>query len=251
MRKIILFILAFGLALVFYLGAIWPANEKVVRAQETENPLAAINQKAKSARSGNVADAESLVTEIIKVTGFESEMPGIITNSMRARVGNAESRYRQGLSSGVPESRIVRTINGLVRRLNLPEYSRTDLFEVRRLRLGLTSNFPQVINQKVQGSQPIPIGGRFSSIMSPAEALFVLAMMFQQKVVNPEFQITHGERVAQWAAKHNHRPGQGGTLGFDLTRSAEVRSALKISSTTMSVTDAAALSEITLNTLGI
>jgi len=254
MKKKIMFFLSLSLVAGLGMSWLWLFEKDLVEAQNgpTEaHPLAAINQKAKAARSGNLPDAEEYIGELIKVAGFENELQGFTSTAIKNRVGRAESRYRLGQEEGIPEAKIVRTVNGLVKKFNLPRYSRTNLYEVRRLRLGLLPNFPQIITQKKQGVQSVFVGAQIDSQMSPAEAVFVLAMMLQQKMVNPEFQLTHTERVNRWAGSHNHVGGQSNSPNPDQNRSREIKEALSLAVASTSTSDALQMSGITLNTLGI
>lgn len=249
MKKRFIFFLSMGLVLCLAVALNLLSKEDAVIAQnnpETEHSFAVLNEKAKAARNGDVTAAQEFVGEIISVAGFESELRGFTANAIKDRVGRAESRYRQGLASGIPESKIVRTVNGLVRRFDLPDYVKTSDYEVRNLRLGLLPHFPQVIAQKNQSSLPVSVGEQIDSEMSPAEAVFILAMMIQQKLANPEYQLTHLERVNRWSERRNRHVG-----GPTQNRSREIETALNQAVLSTSMTDALQLSGITLNTLGI
>ena len=218
------------------------------------HPLAEINQKAKSVRNGNSSDASAYVTEILKVAKVESELPGIAeaaTSTIIDRVARAEVNYREGRSEGIDESKVVRTINGLVLRLHLPEYSYTDVYEVRRLRFMMLPNFPEIIGRNTGRRPAITEGSRFDSKMSPAEALLILTMMLQQKQYNPEFQLTIAERRSLWNEMHDHRPGENFAPNVPGNRNAETQVALRRAGETMRTSDLLSLSDITLNTLGI
>jgi hypothetical protein len=39
--------------------------------------------------------------------------------------------------------------------------------------------------------------------MSPLEAAFVTAMLLRQKQTNPDYQLTHGERLGRWKELHS------------------------------------------------
>ena len=210
-----------------------------------------INQKAKDARTGNLNDAKDLVSEIIRVAGFEGELAGLATTALKNRVGKAESRYRRGQTSGIPETKIVRTINGLARKFNLPTFARTDLYEVRKLRFELLPNLPQLINQKTQGLQPVTVGAEFDSPMSPAEAFLIFSLMIQQKLSNQEYQMTYAERGNRWSAMHRHQPGQTPSPNPFPNRNREMKEAIRQGIASTSGSDAMQLSDVTLNTLGI
>lgn len=254
MKKRTLFFLS--LSVVLSLGIAWLllTDKGSVKAQDNPppaNPLDAINQKAKVARNGSRQDAEEYVNEIIRIAGFAGELNGFTSSTIKDRVGRSELRYRQGLVAGIPETRIVRTVNGLVNQFNLPNYAQTSDYEVRKLRLGLLPSFPQVISQKSQGTQPLSNGSNLDSQMSPAEAVFVLAMMLQQKLANPEFQVTHAERRIRWASEHSHGGEPDNSIHTSQGRTVEIKDSLRRAASSTSMSDALHLSGMTLNTLGI
>lgn len=256
MKRPILF-LSLGLILSLGIGLLWLSKGNTVQADNSSNsthPLTAINQKAKNARTGNQAAAKELVGEMIRVSGITNELDGFSTDSVSERVGRNESRYRLGQADGIPEGKIVRTVNGLAKKLNLPDYARTNSYEVRKLRLSLLPNFPELINQKTQSSQPAVVGTKLDSQMSPAEAVFVLTMMMQQKMVNEEYQVTNSERLSKWNDSHNHnpkKPKEDKSQNSASSRSDEMRGALENGVDSIPTFDALQLADITLNTLGI
>jgi hypothetical protein len=254
MKKRILFFLSLSLVVGSGAGWFWLSEKDSVEAQsspQAAHPLQAINDKARVARAGGISDAEEYIGEIIRVAGLEGELAGFTASAIKNRVGRAESSYRQGQAAGIPEAKIVRTVNGLARKFDLPDYVRTSNYEVRRLRLGLLPNFPQIITQKTQGMQPVSAGAQIDSQMSPAEAVFVLAMMLQQKLANPEYQLRHSERLNRWAETHNHGAPPSSSPHPAQNRSREIREALRTAAGSASMSDALNLSRLTLNTLGV
>ncbi len=257
MKRTILFLLSLSLLVGVGFGLFEWNKENIVNAAGNANenhPLALINQKAKKARTGNQEDAKELVGEIIHVSGITNEFDGFSSDSITDRVGRNESRYQLGQADSIPEGKIVRTINGLAKQLNLPNYARTNSYEVRKLRLSLLPNFPQLINQKTQSSQSLTKGMKFDSQMSPAESILVLTMMIQQKMNNQEYQLTNSERLSSWNDAHSHnpkKPKKDKAQNSSSSRSMEMRRTLENGADSMSISDALRLSDITLNTLGI
>ena len=251
MKRKILLVSSLSLLAVLSIGLFWLTPKDVAQAENVPHPLESINQKAKDARDGNLTDAKDLVGEVIRVAGFEGELAGFATTAIKERVGNAESRYRLGQTAGVPEAKIVRTINGLARRLNLPAFARTNQYEVRKLRLELLPNFPELITQKTQGLQPIAVGAGLEPQMSPAEAFLIFSLMVQQKLNNREYQMTRAERTSRWNEKHHHQPGQTPSLNPFPNRNREMKEAIRQGIASASNSDVMQLSDVTLNTLGI
>jgi len=254
MRKRIFFLLGLSLLLSAGLGLFWFTSGESVEAQTSslsDHPFKTINQKASLARTGDLSNAEEYVSEIISVAGFESELRGFTATTIKDRVGRAESRFRQGQAAGVPVQKIVRTVNGLVLKFKLPEYTRTNVAEVTRLRFMLLPNFPEVIRRNAQSKQAITVGSRFESEMSPAEAVFVLMMMLQQKLHNPEYQLTDSERRSLWNEMHAYRPDLSLSPQLPKNRNVEMLATLNRAGRSMPFSDTFQLSDITLNTLGI
>lgn len=75
MKRQILFVLSLSLIMILGIGLFWLSQNEVAEAQnnsETPHPLAAINQKAKDARSGDETATADLVDEMIRVAAFET-----------------------------------------------------------------------------------------------------------------------------------------------------------------------------------
>lgn len=253
MKRSILF-LSLSLIMALGVGLLWLSKGNTAQAESQEippHPFVVLNEKAKKARTGDLAAAKELVGATISLTGYEDVLRGSTADMIKGRVGQAESRYQQSQAAGVSEARVAQTINGLAFKLKLPDYAKTNTYEVRKLRLALIPSFPQFINQKAQGAQPVQAGAKLDSQMSPAEAVFVTEMMMQQKLSNEEYQVTNAERLKDWKEKHNHHPNHGNSQHQTQDRSREMRDALDKGINSMSMLDSMQLSTLILNTLGI
>ncbi len=202
MRKRSMFFACLSSLLIFGLGFFWFSNERKTNAHvdAAPNAFASINQKAKIARSGNSSSVKELVDEVFTVTQAENYLAGFTSSTTKNRLAQAEIRYRKNARSGVSDKRVIRAVNGLVEKLNLPPFAKTNSYEVKKLRLSLVPIFPQLIS-RTDNSQNAAV----SEEMSPVEAFFVTAMLFQQKLANEEYQITHSERVSNWNQIENRR----------------------------------------------
>lgn len=244
-----------SLFLTVSLSILWLNKNVFVKAEEpAEMPesIARINQLAKEARTGsNIEANQELVTAAIEVAGFENELRGFTLSAIKDRVARADIRYRQEGTSGISEDRVVQTVNGLAMQLDLPEYTKTNSYEVRRLRVALLPQFPQLITISEGDLRDNVMGSQISAEMSPTEAVFVLGMLLQQKLGNPEFQLTSQERVNTWAEDHRLPNGSYTRLRDNQGRGDEIRRALRRAATEATFTDALRLSTMTMNTLGI
>ena len=253
MKRRILILASACLLTLGSLGAfyVFDANKSQARTNtnNSERPFAALNQKARAARSREVNAVRELVNEVFSVTMAEAYLAGMTSSTMKDRLTRAEVRYRQGQSSGIPEVKVVRAVNKLADRLNLPQFARTNLYEVGKLRLHLFPAFSQLISHggNPQSSLTAPE-------MSPIEAFFVTAMLLQQKTINEEFQITHSERLARWSEIQNRRQEsvrRAVLRQMTEGRSSQLQAALQQGFSALSATELVQTPKKTLDDLGV
>jgi hypothetical protein len=162
-----------------------------------------INDKARSARRGGLAEMRELTNAVIDP--YVGSNPIVNADGTMAevkeRVARAEFAYRQGHNDGVSEDRVIRVVNGLGKKFNAPEYAKTDLAEVRTHRMALLAVTPQLttINHQPTGKGQAGI----SSNMSPIEAVNVTMSLVYQKVFNEEYQKDASEREVQRRANRS------------------------------------------------
>ncbi len=129
----------------------------------------------------------------------------VVAADVKSRIINSEGQYRSGKRDGVAEIEIVEVINGLQIEFNTPEFSKTDLYEVRKLRLSLQLLAPQFVGRgrQTEVSYLNNVNTSIVPEMSPAEAVFVTLAMVNQKRSNPNYQLTTAERNAMWDDMHS------------------------------------------------
>ena len=162
------------------------------------NLVARLNEKSKAAKGGREEALHDLADEVFKTVGL-NEAPAGMLDAVKDRLVRAEISYRDGKDEGIPETNVVKVINGLALGLKAPEYAKTSRYEVRKLRVSALSALPNFI---ADGQHPKKVGASISEKMSPMEAAFVTTLLLRQKLSNPEYQVTHAERLSKWAEKH-------------------------------------------------
>lgn len=226
----------------------------VVSKDAKQNPLVAINQKARAARDGNEAAIRELVDEMFSTFDLAQEF-GELDESIKDRLVRAElnSSKKRG-NSNCSEQRLVQAVNGLARKLGMPAYTRTNVFEVRRLRANLLLHTPDLQGPRYKAE--LSKGQKHNTSMSPLETFFVAVSLIQQKRHNPEYQLTNDE----WIALHGGSRSAAGNKAFEAemqqrrissARTDEVRQAIQAGVNSMSPFDLLQLPEQLLNTLGI
>lgn len=242
-------------------AVVWNSSTSIVHSSAPpvgndgpSNPLVAINQKARLARLGGETATRDLVDEIFRMSDFAQDFAEL-DDAIKERLVRAELNYQNGRGkSSCSEFRIVHAVNQLVDRIGAPAYTRTNLYEVRRLRSNLLPYTPDI-----QGGRSKPEtrkGQKFSNSMSPLETFFVAVTLIQQKRHNPEYQLTNDE----WVALHGGQRTSAANKRFndemqrrrlESKRSEEVREAVTAGLMKMNPFTMLALPDQVLNTLGI
>jgi len=203
-----------------------------------------LNIKARAVNEGGGSAAvNDLVNELF--TTFSAT----VASDVKTRIVNSELLYQANQRGGVTETAVVQVVNGLQVKFNTPEFSKTDTYEVRKLRQALQLLAPQFVGHGRQSEQSA-VGDVNSTIvpeMSPAEAVFVTLAMINQKMSNPNYQLTQG--TAMWSDLHSTKIGQA--IEVDPTRTSQISNAIGSSFATMSASEILAIPHRALDILGI
>lgn len=242
-------------------GALWSmsrsvahANPPVIAGEAKPNPLVTINEKARAAKDGDVTATRELVDEMFRMFDFAQEFAEL-DDSIKERLVRAQLNHssKNGKSS-CSEARVVHAVNLLADRVGTPAYTRTNVFEVRRLRAALLVNTPDISGPRYKTD--LRKGHKQNTAMSPIETFFVAVTLIQQKRHNPEYQLTNDE----WVALHGGKRSVAGIQKFneemqsrrsESKRTVEVRQAINAGIATMNPFDMFRLPDELLTTLGI
>ncbi len=198
----------------FYLRSSHPSDQKPPGENEgsAEASLNRVNRKFKAVKNAKTENdlkisTRELIDDLFSSKGlvpasndnaFQGVDPAGI-DEIKNRLVRAEVDYRKGRKEGIKEERVVRVVNGLAKKFGAPEYAKTDLYEVRKLRASMLFLMPDVITTEPmeklkkakESNKPKSL---ISPTMSPLEAVNVLALLIDQKLSNDEFQLTKEER---------------------------------------------------------
>lgn len=205
-----------------------------------------LNVKARAVNEGGGStEVTALVDELFDT--FST----VVAADVKTRIVASELLYQSNQRDGVEEVEVVEVINGLQLRFNTPEFSKTDLYEVRRLRQALQLLAPQFVAHGRQSEQSFVnnVNPTIVEKMSPAEAVFVTLAMVHQKRSNPNYQLTSAERSAQWSDLHTTKIGQ--SLAGDPQRTEDMNEAIVDKVATMSPSELLAIPHRALEILGI
>ena len=112
------------------------------------------------------------------------------------RVARAEADYQSGAHTPAHEIDIVRAVNHLMEGVGAPQWARTSLPEVHKLRMHLLVGYPHLI---ASPQPPDSKGHRkpLADTMSPLEAAFIATTLVYQKAYNTEYMFTPAELARQ------------------------------------------------------
>ena len=202
----------------YLLGSDADGQESPGENESSVGALDRMNRKFNAVKNAKTENdlknsARELIDDLFSSKGL---VPGLTDNAFQGtdqggideiknRMVRAEVDYRKGRKEGIKEERVVRVVNGLAKKFGAPEYAKTDLYEVRKLRAGMLFLMPEVITtepmEKLKKAKDDKPKFLISATMSPLEAVNVMALLIDQKLSNDEFQLTKEERKALAADK--------------------------------------------------
>lgn len=244
-------------------GALWLISSSPARGQSqdtstgTSSPepsLGRLDAKAKAAKSGDEARIGELADEVLTSLNVD-EAPAGMADAIKERLVRAETNYRNGSGKGSSEFHIVRTVNGVAKKLGLPDYAKTNVFEIRRLEMNILPFVPNFLG----GQHNRREDARKASInaeLSPLQAVFVMGRLVQQKRYVADSQLTQDE----WVTLHGGRRTAQSKALFqtamesrrgDSTRTIAIDSAIKRGVTNLSPAELLNLPDRVLDALGV
>ena len=161
------------------------------------NPHHALNEKAYSVKPGDEQSIRALTDELFNFPRAFPRMPSPVEAVLKHRLVQAEIKYRQGTAPGVREGDIVAFVNHLADKLQAPAFAKTNLRQVRVLRMSLVLASPAFMGDGIT-RQNMHVGDSINDTMSPLQAFHLISSMFDQKLLNVEFQTTPEE----WDQNH-------------------------------------------------
>jgi hypothetical protein len=228
-----------------------------------------LEAKARAAKNGDQGSVRALADQIFDQWNGFGQVPAELTDPIKERLVRAEVDYRQGKSPGVEEANIVEMNNALVGELGMPDYMKLGLQQVRELRLSTLTLTPFFMGMGMTRKN-MKVGEKMNSTMSPLQAAHLVTFLVQQKLINPDFQLTpqdwnarrYEQHMQQWKA-YQQALASGGSLATDQAnpqpqlvlrenpKKREILAVFENAQATMTLDDALQLVDGALDTLGI
>jgi len=151
-----------------------------------------LEQRASLARPDDANSISALVDEVFKFPRAFPRMPDFMESAVKDRVVQAEMSYRRGVTAGVHEEAVVKALNDLAGKFNVPDYAMTSVRQIRALRIGLSLHEPKFMGTGT-ARENARVGESINPMMSPAQAFHLIGTLIDQKLLNEEYQVSPSE----------------------------------------------------------
>jgi hypothetical protein len=131
---------------------------------------------------GDKDSIRALVEAMFKTPRFQ--MPEVMAAVVKQRLIDAQVAYFNGKNLGVTDRAVMDAMNALATAFETPDYGRVSLLQVQFVRGRLADLVPPLFKQ-VNPDLDVP--------MSPLEAMYLMAVLIQQKMDNEAYQVSPAE----------------------------------------------------------
>jgi hypothetical protein len=157
-----------------------------------ESPWQKIDERAKLENPADGDSVRALVDEIFDQPHWFGKIPPVMDNIVKERLTQTEMNYKLGRGTGVEVSGIVRLVNTLANKFQLPDSARTTPHQAEVLRFGFEITMPtfMALPSSSQAGKSVHAD---SAMMSPVQAAYLLLTLIDVKVSSPEYQLPPDE----------------------------------------------------------
>ena len=145
-------------------------------------PYQAIEDAAAAMRPGDSGSMRSVVEAIFNFPRIYA-VPDMMAAVVKQRVIDAQNGYWAGENAGIVDGAMVDAINTLATSFDMSDYARVSLLQVQFFRGRMASVMPIFMHTAPETVLDAP-----NPPMSPFQALFLLPLLVDQKLINPDYQ---------------------------------------------------------------
>ena len=150
-------------------------------------PYEKLEEKAHRANALQRESIRNLAHEVLTQPHLHP-LPAPIVTLLEEKLTTAEVNFRMSNGPGVNESQLVDLLNSIQLKLGLPTYEKTTAAQVRTLRVKLAMMSPHMMGDTLIGGQKLHKGDHVCTEMAPLQAMHLLEVMIDQKILNPDYQ---------------------------------------------------------------
>lgn len=212
----------------------------------SNSDLRTLDKLAASSENSDSAAHRELVLGVVRAVGVDKEVTEA-ADSIVDRVSKTETAFHSDKGHSVSEQNVAAAINDLARQINAPKYAFTSKAEIRRLRVHLMFQTPNLIGRR-SALDDKSSRQRLADRMSPAEGFYVFAMMVRQKMLNPSYQHTQEE---QDKVAHSSQLAPEDPTKLSQERVVEMENLVRTKASQVSGRDVLSQAQSTLDILGM
>jgi hypothetical protein len=153
------------------------------RAMPVMGPYQTIESSASTMKPGDLGSIRAVVDAIFAFPR-QYRMPDVMAAIVKQRLIDAQVAYFDGKTSGTVDAAVVDAINTLATTFDTPDYASVSLLQVQYMRNLLATGMPTLfkpVTPDIKVGEPnVP--------MSPLQAIFVMSLLIDQKMQNPDYQ---------------------------------------------------------------
>jgi hypothetical protein len=200
-------------------------------------PYREIESTARLADPDNRTTIHNLAHEVM-VCHHVYSVPDPVAGLLEDRLTDAEIRFRNKTGPGVSEEQLVDLLNWMGDKLHLPSYTKTTAAQVTTLRMKLAVLSPTLMGSTLAGKE-LRRGDHVRPEMSPLQAMHLVLVMADQKIMNENYQDPTIDIPAAERELAKKAAGASTLLTAHVNpKSREVRNVLSSSISSMSIQDA-------------
>ena len=205
------------------------------QSRENDDPWKVSNKKALDATTGQPPALDELADDVLN-GNLVLQMLSANDPDLKLKLSNAERNYREKKHASVSDEEVAKAANALARLIDAPPFAYTDKLEVRRLRMKMVVLMPALFAQRLR-SDTQKDHSAIREGMSPIESMYLLAALIDQKMSNPDFQLTSQERRDKWEQLRQPAQEPSATLN---RRTNELENAISLAASKSSLRDISA-----------
>ena len=156
-------------------------------SKEYPSPWQKIDERAKLENPADGNSVRALVDEIFN-SHLLGQIPPVMDTIVKERLTQAEMNYKLGRSPGVDVNAVVRLVNVLADKFQLPDYARATPHQAEVLCFALETAMPALmaLPSTSQAVKPVRTESR---VMSPVQATSLLLTLINAKLSSPDYQL--------------------------------------------------------------
>jgi len=179
-------------AVSFAGGGVQARYQDTVISQPFNSPWQKIEERAKLENPSDGNSVRALVDEIFNYPHSSGQIPPVMDTIIKERLTQAEMNYKLGRGPGVEVADLIRFLNTLADKLQLPDYARTTPHQAEVLCFSAEISMPTFMGvpSTPQVNKTVRTDSRR---LSPAQATYLLLALFNAKIFSPEYQLPADE----------------------------------------------------------